>query len=155
MEISRNIAVLDYHMAIDIDPAKIFIPEIVAAFTVIVAFLLIVLSKTPEKLTNAVNDIMRSDRYVYKEGNMWCPGPAHICASLMALMRMAVNIFIVLNSSVLVVPISKKLVQLMDCEHPENGPAFLFADPSITCWGSQHIVFLRMLAVLWPLYILT
>jgi hypothetical protein len=165
VEFSRKIAILDFHFAINIDPAQFFIPEIKVVFLIKAVFLLIVLSKMPEKLTNLVNTIMRSKMYgeeakaqhakEAEEQNRcntcWL---AHICASTISLIRSAVGLFIMLNSTVLVVPISKKLAQLVDCEHPEDAPPYLSADPNLMCWGSQHLFLVRIMAVLWPLYIL-
>lgn len=157
--ISRKIAVLDVTIAIDIDPAKLFVPQIIVVFLVAASFLLIVFSSAPERLNNAVNSIMRSEMYAKeakdrKEAKRRCMGCAHFCAGAVSFIQMGVSMFIILNSSVFVVPMSKKLAQLVDCEHPEDAPPYLSADPSMICWGSHHLLFVRILAILWPVYVL-
>merc|ERR1719199_2483461 len=115
---------------IDIDSDDLFMSEMLAVMGLITVFLLILATGTPEKLTNLLNSIMRTERYGSEVSKC---SPYHILVGFISVFRNSVGLLLFLCSTIFVVPVFKVCIKAVACDASDDNMAYLSADPSIRC----------------------
>eukprot|EP00746_Dinoflagellata_sp_MGD_P130157 gnl/MRDRNA2_/MRDRNA2_64132_c0_seq1.p1 gnl/MRDRNA2_/MRDRNA2_64132_c0~~gnl/MRDRNA2_/MRDRNA2_64132_c0_seq1.p1 ORF type:complete len:845 (+),score=119.37 gnl/MRDRNA2_/MRDRNA2_64132_c0_seq1:82-2616(+) len=118
-----------------------------------VLFIVTAASSLPTLIRKFVLKIQSSEEHKkeFRSGQEW--GTMHMLAFFVSKVGVAFHYFILLASSLLVVPVFKACAEAVDCVHTSDGKAFVATAPQVECYQGAHMLLSVGLTIICPMYI--